>query len=125
MIVDSVISGIKTIVNKFFPDKTVALQLKAKTENLDKEKELTELLKSYDLSIAEAKNKSIFVSGVRPFIGWTCGLAFFNDVILRPYLALIHITVPALTTNELRATLFGILGFGFYRTYEKAKGLTK
>ena len=80
----------------------------------------------------EAKHKSIWVSGWRPFIGWTCGVALAYHFVLAEIIkfgvALYGATIPELPTfdmDSLMTVLLGMLGLGGLRTYEKQKGLTK
>lgn len=80
----------------------------------------------------EAKHKSIFVAGWRPFIGWTCGVALAYHFVLAEIIkfgvALYGAEIPELPTfdmDSLMTVLLGMLGLGGLRTYEKQKGLTK
>lgn len=80
----------------------------------------------------EAKHKSVFVSGWRPFIGWTCGVALAYHFVLAEVIkfgvALYGAEIPELPTfdmDSLMTVLLGMLGLGGLRTYEKQKGLTK
>ena len=80
----------------------------------------------------EAKHKSIWVSGWRPFVGWTCGVAlayhFVLVEIIRFGVALYGAAIPELPSfdmDSLMTVLLGMLGLGGLRTYEKQKGLTK
>ena len=80
----------------------------------------------------EAKHRTIFVAGWRPFIGWTCGIALCWHFVLAPITiflcAYIGVTIPELPTfdmGSLMTVLMGMLGLGGLRTYEKQKGLTK
>ena len=74
------------------------------------------------LNIAEAKHRSIFVAGWRPFIGWICGLAFATHYIIIPVVATYtDYAVPEFDTNSLFTVLMGMLGLGGLRTYEKFK----
>lgn len=80
----------------------------------------------------EAKHKSIFVAGWRPFIGWTCGVALAYHFVLAPLITFGIIwsgseipELPAFDMDSLMTVLLGMLGLGGLRTYEKQKGLTK
>ena len=72
----------------------------------------------------EAKHRSVFVAGWRPFIGWVCGLALAYNFIIRDLFIWVidpEIVPPALQMEHLMTVLFGMLGLGGLRTYEKLK----
>ena len=81
---------------------------------------------------AEAKHRSVFVAGWRPFVGWTCGVALAYHFVLAP-LILFGVNVagveipelPAFDMDSLMTVLLGMLGLGGLRTYEKKQGITK
>ena len=80
----------------------------------------------------EAKSANVFVSGWRPFIGWTCGFALAYHFILAPLILFgVAITgqeipsLPVFDMESLMTVLLGMLGLGSLRTFEKSKGLTK
>ena len=80
----------------------------------------------------EAKHRTIFVAGWRPFIGWTCGVALCWHFVLAPvtificaYLSVVIPELPTFDMGSLMTVLMGMLGLGGLRTYEKQKGLTK
>jgi hypothetical protein len=80
-----------------------------------------------DINLEEAKNPNLFVSGWRPFVGWTCGFAlgwqFIGSPIFEWVIKLMgkNIVAPTLDTNSLITILFALLGLGGMRTYEKTK----
>ncbi|MGX1930198.1 3TM-type holin [Flagellimonas sp. 2504JD4-2] len=81
-----------------------------------------------ELNKIEAKHKSLFVSGWRPFIGWVCGSALAYHFILRDlvywFLDAVGVNVSPLPTIELGqliSILLAMLGMSGYRTYEKIK----
>jgi hypothetical protein len=85
-----------------------------------------------EINKAEATHRSIFVSGWRPFVGWTCGIALCWHFVLAPFTmfvcAYLSVQIPELPTfdmGSLMTVLMGMLGLGGLRTYEKQKGLTK
>jgi dienelactone hydrolase len=78
---------------------------------------------------AEAANKSTFVAGWRPFVGWCCGAAFAWDYVLQPALAdvsavLGHVVALApIDISGMMPVLLGMLGLGAMRTVEKVNGV--
>lgn len=82
-----------------------------------------------DTNKIEASNVNIFVAGWRPGIGWVCAIAYFSQFVLGPICtwiaALAHhpIVFPTLDLSQLGTLLFGVLGLGAYRSYEKVNGV--
>ena len=123
---DAIAAGLK-VLDKFIPDP----EAKAKAET-----ELRASLMQWDqgqmkVNEAEAGNASIFVSGWRPFVGWTCGVAFAYHYVLQPVALFVAalfgktVVLPAFAMESLLTVLLGLLGLGGMRTYEKFKGVTK
>ena len=123
---DAIAAGLK-VLDKFIPDP----EAKAKAES-----ELRESLLAWDASQnevnkIEAGHANIFVSGWRPFVGWTCGVAFAYHYVVQPislfFLAAfgMAITLPSFSMESLLTVLLGLLGLGGLRTYEKFKGVSK
>lgn len=82
----------------------------------------------------EAAHRSIFVAGWRPFLGWVCGVGLGWHFIGLPFAAFVLAAMgktvlvsalPVINAAELTTLIFGMLGLGAARTYEKKKGLTK
>ena len=87
--------------------------------------------KQMDINLAEAKNRSLFVSGWRPCLGWVGSLSVAYVYLLQPILNMIlqlfdvHIDWVVLDLGQLMPLILGMLGLGGLRSFEKAKGLTK
>lgn len=82
-----------------------------------------------DVNKQEAASSSIFVAGGRPFIIWVCGAALAFQYIIRPLVTMaltaLHrpdIILPGMD-DTLWQLMFGMLGMGGLRTYEKIKGV--
>lgn len=112
-----------TVINKIWPDKSEAekQQLAAAVSIVQGQ---------IDVNKEEAKNPNVFVSGWRPFIGWVCGSALAYTFVGYPMLiwfaAAYHpgFTPPKLGNDGmLYELLFGMLGMGGLRTFEKVKGV--
>ena len=117
---------IKTGLEKWIPDanarEQAASQLAAQVH--------AQTMAQIEVNKAEAMSSSLFVAGWRPFVGWTCGAAYAYSFILQPFLlffaTLLHWKVdvaqlPVLDMGELGVMLFGMLGLGAMRSYEKVK----
>ena len=78
----------------------------------------------------EARHRSIFVAGWRPFCGWICAIAmgyhFLAMAVLAPFIeAWTGIALVDLDWQELSVVLMGMLGFGGIRAWEKVRGVDR
>jgi hypothetical protein len=80
----------------------------------------------------EAAHPSMFVAGWRPAIGWICGLGLFVQYFAFPIASWIlpivghpEIKLPVMDVSDLHPLLFGLLGLGTLRSYEKSKGIAR
>jgi hypothetical protein len=77
------------------------------------------------INLEEAKSEHIFVSGWRPFVGWTGGFALAYASIIEPFITWIArlcgstVVFPAIDTTVTMQVLFGILGLGAFRSFDK------
>ena len=94
-----------------------------------KEVDPMELIKyQTEINKMESQHRSVFVSGWRPFTGWICAIALAYNFVIRDLLiwALeISEVPPALQMDHLMTVLFGMLGLGGFRTFEKYKNVSK
>lgn len=120
-----------SLIDKLIPDKTAAAAAKAKLDEIEQNGELQLLLGQLDVNKTESASTNLFIAGWRPFVGWICGVAFLWNFVLGSILSSLlqafgHplIFVP-LDMTEMLPVLFGLLGLGGYRTYEKVKNVTR
>jgi hypothetical protein len=84
-----------------------------------------------DINKVEAAHTNIFVSGWRPFLGWTCGAAFAWNYVGFPMaswlVAVFGYDVPLkpVLDNGLMELTLGMLGLGAMRSFEKMKGVAR
>ena len=107
-------------------EKLAAYQAQTERAKVDQANELGQI----EINKAEARHRSIFVAGWRPFVGWVCGGAMVYHFIVFPLFgeAIEKYTgYPLLDLNweELSIILMGMLGFGGLRAYEKVKGIAR
>src|SRR5574343_306482 len=111
----------QAITGEISPEK------KAEIEQRAMEIEFAATKAQTDINLEEARNPNLFVSGWRPFVGWTCGFSLGWQFIGNPIFDWIvkltgkNIAAPALDTGSLITVLFALLGLGGLRTYEKNK----
>ena len=120
------------VLDRFFPNKEKAAEAQRAIEAALIENSAQINLAQIEVNKEEAKSRSIFIAGWRPFVGWTCGIALCWHFIGLPvttfFIAWFGFDVPELPffdMDSLLTVLMGMLGLGGLRTYEKMKGLTK
>lgn len=125
------------IIDKVFPDADAAANAKLELMRLAQAGELAQLsaetslaLGQIDTNKVEAASASLFVAGWRPGAGWVCVAGLAYTFLGQPLLAWLSAVkgwpVPPLIAGDtLMVLLTGLLGLGGYRSFEKAKGVTK
>ena len=124
-------------LDKIFPDKNEANKAKLEMLRLQQEGAFKELEMEYKtaadqiaVNAKEAENTSVFVSGWRPAVGWCCCFALGYNFIFMPLFTYIAVWVgnapamPTLESGELMTLLFGLLGLGGLRSYDKKNGVS-
>jgi len=124
-VIDKLIGPVTGLLDKFIEDKDQKARLAHEVATMA-QNHAQELAKAQlEVNKVEAAHRSLFVSGWRPFIGWTCGLGMFGNFITIPFsnfvLALfsIDIVIPLVPLETMMPVLMGMLGLGAMRTYEK------
>jgi hypothetical protein len=120
-----------TLIDRLIPDRTQAAAAKAQLLDLQVKGELDNALAQLQVDTAEAANKSIFVAGWRPAVGWVCSAAFGYAFVVQPLLQFTLIIfhahfdpaqLPKLDLNTMLPVLLGMLGLGAMRSYDKTQG---
>ena len=126
-LLSGLIGPVTGLLDKFIEDKDQKAMLAHKIATMSEEHH-QELMKSQiEVNKVEAASTKLFVSGWRPFIGWTCGLGMFGNFITIPFanfaLALleINIVIPLVPLETMMPVLMGMLGLGAMRSYEKTR----
>lgn len=84
-----------------------------------------------EINKEEAKHPSIFVAGGRPAVMWVCVLALLLNYVIGPLVNwgfaiwLPDIVFPTLDDGPLMTLLFGMLGMGGLRSYDKKQGTAR
>lgn len=132
----------KVAIEKIWPDPTKRAEELRKLEGIRQKGDLALLnahvqlmLGQIEINKEEAKHKSLFVAGWRPFIGWVGGLALAYKYIVYEFVvwgwsiaeasAKIPDGVQAPPTPDamgLMPVIMGMLGIGAMRSYDKSKG---
>lgn len=130
----ALIPAVTQILDKVLPDPQAAADAKLKMLDLAQRGELAQLQAEtqlaqgqIDTNKIEAASDSLFKSGWRPAAGWTCVGGLFYQIILRPIFGWAASNLwawsapPSLEMDTLMTLLFGLLGLGAYRTFEKTR----
>jgi hypothetical protein len=129
----------KDLIDRIFPDKVKQEKERAEAElellrltqserMADKANETQIALAQINVNQEEAKSENIFVSGWRPFIGWTCGISFAYAFLVGPIVTQVSaytgatVPLPPIDMSNMLYVLGGLLGLGGLRTYEKVRG---
>ena len=126
-LVGQLIGPVTGLLDKFIEDKDQKAMLAHKIATMSEEHHQDLMKAQIEVNKVEASNSNLFVSGWRPFIGWTCGLGMFGNFITIPFanfvLALleINIVIPLVPLETMMPVLMGMLGLGAMRSYEKTR----
>lgn len=133
MALDPITAGIEAvsrIIDRVLPDKAANDAAKLELLRMQTSGDFTLLGKQLDVNAEEAKSASLFVAGWRPFIGWVCGFALAYQYVLRPLsvsiAAAFDVGLPLVTLDDnLWELMFGMLGMGALRSWDKRKGVAQ
>lgn len=123
--IGSVIESVGKVAEHFITTDKEKMAMEIEMRKLDQALDMAQLA----VNTEEAKSSSVFVSGWRPAIGWTCGLGLLYVSFLLPvsqFVAKIYGyagSFPEVDTTITMQVLFGMLGLSGMRTYEKTKGV--
>jgi hypothetical protein len=129
LLIGPLIEAAKTIIDRVIPDKAAAEKAKLELETAESQAIFQNALAQIAVNQEEAKSASVFVSGWRPAVGWIGAFGLGYAAIVEPLVRFVAVVgfdyagkFPVLDTSITMQVLFGILGLGAYRSYEKVKG---
>ena len=130
--IQALIAPVASLLDKFIPDADTKQKIAHEIATMS-QKHAQELAKGQlEINKEEAKHRSLFVAGWRPFLGWCLSFAMAWHFVLAPMTMFIcayfNVPIPALPVfdmDSLMTVLLGMLGLGGLRTAEKIKGITK
>lgn len=128
-------NGIISVIDKVIPDPAQKAQAQLAVLQLQQNGQLEQLkadvqasLSQVEVNKIEAASPSLFKSGWRPFVGWVCGVALAVQFLVAPigvWVATLlghQTTFPPLDLGTLMTLLFGMLGLGAMRSFDKKTG---
>lgn len=126
------IGGIIETIGKVADDLITSDSERAKADIDAYNAETMRLASQTEINKIEAASSSVWVSGARPFIMWVCGIAFAYASVLEPVLRFFAKVFfgyagdfPVIDTDLTMQVLFGILGLGVMRSFDKKVGTSK
>ena len=130
-LIDRLISPISTLLDKVIPDKDLKEKLAHDIATMA-ERHSHDIIKAQiEVNKTEAAHKSLFVSGWRPAVGWTCCLGLAGNFLIIPFsnfimaLAGSDIVIPLIDVSTMMPVLMGMLGLGTMRTVEKINNVER
>jgi len=124
--IGSVIESVGKVAEHFVTTDKEKMALELESRKIDQQNDMAQI----EVNKQEAQSASLFVSGWRPFVGWVCGFGLFYVAILDPIARFVAQVIfdyagkfPVIDTTITMQVLFGLLGLGGMRTYEKSKGV--
>ena len=123
--IDKLIEPVSDIVGKFVKDKDLQAKLDHELQTLFQKANLAQV----KINLKEAEHKSIFVSGWRPFLGWSLSCLFIYGIAVRDFLDMIlkangiDIELVQFDVGTLTPILTGMLGLAGMRSWDKKHGV--
>jgi len=132
LFIKPIIDIASSIFDRLIPDAAAAQKAKDEFAAVTQGQDFQVALAQIAVNVEEAKSPSLWVAGWRPFIGWTCGVAFAYATVLEPFARFICTVVfsyagtfPHIEIGVILSVLGGMLGMGGLRTYEKYAGVAR
>lgn len=139
MALDPVTAGIDLVSNvggalikRFFPDPAQQAAAEQKLAELEKSGELAKIAGQLEINKQEAASTNWFVAGWRPYVGWVCGTGLLYVALVEPVIRFIAQVLfgyrgmfPLIDTSLTMQVLLGMLGLGYLRSSDKAKGVAR
>jgi len=125
--INLLIPAVTGLLDKFIPDADEKQKIAHEIATMSQKMAHESAMAQVEVNKEEAKHRTVFVAGWRPFIGWTCGFALAYHFVIQPILTLIlsingiTVDLPQFDMTTLTTVLMGMLGLGGLRTYEKVK----
>tara|TARA_R100000544_G_C2226595_1_gene61169 strand:- start:2912 stop:3307 length:396 start_codon:yes stop_codon:yes gene_type:complete len=128
---EALIGPISSLLQKAIPDSDLRRKLTHEIATMAEKNAHEQIKAQLEINNTEAKHHSLFVSGWRPAVGWTCCLGMAANFLLIPMtnfvlaLASSEISIPLIELETMLPVLLGMLGLGGMRSFEKSKGVER
>jgi hypothetical protein len=137
LVVPAIIEAAGKALDRIFPDPNQAAAAKLELLKMQQQGEFKQLdtdlslaLQQMQINLVEASSTSVWSSGWRPGAGWAGVAGMAYTALLQPVLAWVSAAKgwpmpPDIGSDELWAVMFGLLGLGTMRSFDKARGTTQ
>lgn len=124
----TLLDGIKSVIDRVIPDKAAAEKAKQELDSTESKAIFENALSQISVNMEEAKSTNWFVAGWRPAVGWIGAFSLAYAAIMEPIIRFAAMAIwnykgpfPVIDSSITMQILFGILGLGAYRTFEKTR----
>jgi hypothetical protein len=128
LLIGPLIEAAKTVIDRVIPDKAAAEKAKQELESSESKAVFELAAAQIAVNVEEAKSANVFVAGWRPAVGWIGAFGLGYAAVLEPVIRFVAVVAfgyagkfPVIDTSITMQVLFGILGLGAYRTFEKTR----
>lgn len=128
---DLLVGPVSALLSRVIPDKSERDRLAHEIATMAEVQAHQQIMAQVEVNKIGAAHKSLFVAGARPFILWTCGFSMAFNFVGLPIIETVSvlygtpIVLDPLDLEVMMPVLFGILGLGGMRTYEKRHGVAR
>ena len=129
---EALLSPISKLLGKVIVDKDQRNALAHKIATMAQKHAQELAMGQLEVNKVEAAHPSLFVAGWRPFLGWGLSFAMVWHFVIAPMITFVcaytGMTIPVLPIfdmDSMLSVLFGMLGLGGLRTFEKLKGVQR
>lgn len=128
--VSAVANLLDTVITRVFPDKAAQEKARLELAQLQDTQDFQLLIEQVKTNQVEAASPSLFVSGWRPAVGWTCVAGLNYNFLVQPMLHWLSANIgwtkpPVLEVEVLIGLLTALLGVGIPRTIERIKNVAR
>ena len=116
----ALIGPVTSLLDKFIEDKDQKNKLAHEIATMAEKQSHEVIMAQIEVLKADAKG-NWFQASWRPLIGWICGLSLGINYMVSPICAGFGVDIPQADMSVMMPLMFGMLGIGGMRSYDKAK----
>ena len=116
----NLVGPVTGLLDKFIEDKDQKNALAHEIATMSQRHAQEAMLAQIEVLKADAKG-NWFQASWRPLIGWICGLSLGINYMVSPIAHGFGVTIPQADMSGMMPLMFGMLGIGGMRSFDKAK----